>query len=295
MAKTSAAKRLNTFVNRLIGVPVTQTSRVGTAFAAVLGIEPTDHLALGEAYSSFLLLIRDAIAEVEAKYGPPSSDPDVEEARTLRLTPLNQLYGNFANNSIHSTIDIINGNVTPRLLDGLAHTAATVQEVAREEKLEDSQLLKILEQIADVKKSVSSSDLDPSLKFLLLGLLSEVEKAIAQYELSGVAGIGSAIERMVGAMVTRTSLLKKAGTGIKVLRDVWFVVTVVTKLVNWATHSNQMELPPALEEMVVPSVGPASGVPQFPADPTAIPSGVALPERRLAGIGDHKEEKESHP
>lgn len=74
----------------------------------------------------------------------------------------------------------------------------------------DEEVLK--DPLADIREasdSVIQADIEPEAKQLLLEILWEAENAIQMYQISGLAGLRRAAERMFGAFVVNYDLLKQ--------------------------------------------------------------------------------------
>jgi hypothetical protein len=88
-------------------------------------------------------------------------------------------------------------------------------------------LQEALSDIREVSDSIIQANIEPEAKQLLHEILREAENAIQMYQISGLAGLRHAIERIFGAFVVNHDLLKQPRNQ-GVVRRVWGVfVTLI--------------------------------------------------------------------
>ena len=117
----------------------------------------------------------------------------------LFLKPFVRIQRVFAlglNYQVQNTLEFLD----PATMTGLEHCVELLSRTAKENKIDETVLQKLLDEIANLEKSTIESTIDEQLKTLILDNLSEIKKAIKLYWIHGAKGIEKAVKNTFGSV-----------------------------------------------------------------------------------------------
>lgn len=216
-------------------------TRLIDAWRAILGIKApnNDHnLTFFRRYGRLLALperVRAALLGV----------PDISNELYLRWIP--KIETAFINTSLGGNVASFWGLFERSSLEFLEFCADILSRDRPERTLTTEDLAKILRDVEELRQDVNAPDINQSLRAYVLEGLDEIESAIADYDIDGIASIEHCTERAVGRLLLTQDQIARSSEN-SVLRR--FKRVVYSLVVMMSAANGAIQLPHNIHEFL---------------------------------------------
>jgi hypothetical protein len=186
------AARLLEFVNKALSVPGNLPAMQG--WRKVLDLEEENYI---EIYTGIADIIQLTVDARKAIIGLNGYD------QPLLLGQINKVLSAIDVANLQGTWEIVTRQFDALTVQGLRFCSTVLDQHWREASLSDDQIKSWLEEIENLRNSVTTSEVPDQLKIFFFEHLEKLRYALLHYWIFGWEGVQSAVERTIGAIAVR--------------------------------------------------------------------------------------------